>query len=376
MAWKPGRRAVILMALGVMVAGGLAGAVVRDPPQGPRIAEERPAQPVRVSPIIFAPATRTLTYTGTLRPRHELAAAFRIAGKITTRPVETGDRVVKGQLLAQLDDTDARLQVELAAAEDQAARTDQARALADVTRSRQLFAQGHLAQAALDRAVSAQAEAAARALRAERALTLARNALSYTRLVAEADGVVTATAAEAGQVVAAGAPIVRVAQIGAADVVFALPETERALLAQGGAQGRIWGEAGGPHRLILRDISPDADPVGRTYRVRMALSDPGGATFGQTVTVTVTGAGTVGAGGPVAVVPLAAVLADGAGPGVWRLRGEGVDRVAVELVAATGDLATIRGALAEGDRIISLGAHKIDPARPVRVVETHLVAGN
>lgn len=324
-----------------------------------------PAQPVRVSRIVFGPSERVATYTGTVRPRHEVAMGFRVAGKVVSRSVEVGDRVARGQELARLDDLDATLQAELAAAEDAAARVDHRRALAEVERSRRLFSEGHVAQAALDRAVSAEAEAAARMDRAGRSLALARNGLGYTRLVADADGVVTATPGEVGQVVAAGTPVVTLAQGGTVDVVFALPETDRALLVEGRAQATLWGEEGRAHPLILRDIAPDVEPVGRTYRVRMAL-EAAGADYGRTVTVTVM----AGTGAPVARVPLAAVLDDGAGPGVWRLRGDRVERVAVELAAVTGEVAAIRGDLAAGDVIVSLGAHKLDPARPVRVVET------
>jgi RND family efflux transporter MFP subunit len=277
-----------------------------------------------------------------------------------------GEAVTRGQELARLDDVDAALQTELAAAEDEAARVDHRRALAEVGRSRTLFAEGHIAQAALDRAVSAEAEAAARVERAARSLALARNGLAYTRLVADADGVVTATPGEVGQVVAAGTPVVAVAQGGSVDVVFALPETDRDLLVAGRAQATLWGDEGKAHPLILRDIAPDVDPVGRTYRVRMALEAPDAA-FGRTVTVTVT----TGAEAPVAAVPLAAVLDDGTGAAVWRVQGDRVERVAVEVVSVTGALARIRGALAEGDVIVSLGAHKVDPGRPVRVVETY-----
>lgn len=367
MARKMGRRAWVIAAFGAVTLGGLAAAgAAMLPGQGDAAAvAPHPAQPVRISRIAFAPAERVVTYTGTVRPRHEVAMGFRVAGKIVSRGVEVGDRVTRGQELARLDDADATLQAELAAAEDEAARVDHRRALAEVGRSRALFAEGHIAQAALDRAVSAEAEASARLDRAARSLTLARNGLAYTRLVADADGIVTATPAEVGQVVAAGTPVVGVAQGGSVDVVFALPETDRALLAEGRAQATLWGDEGSAHPLILRDIAPDVDPTGRTYRVRMALEAPE-ADFGRTVTVTVT----VGAGAPVAPVPLAAVLDDGQGPGVWRLRGERVERVAVEVVSVTGSVASIRGALAAGDAIVSLGAHKVDPARPVRIVET------
>lgn len=375
MARFAGRRISVVAAVGALLLGGLAAAgAVMAPQQGTPVAVEkgRPAQPVRASRIVFAPVERVVTYTGTIRPQHEVAMGFRIAGKIVERSVEVGDRVAKGQLLARLDETDARLQAELAEAEAVAARVDHARALADVGRSRTLFDEGHLAQAGLDRAVSAEAQAASRLDRAERSLALARNGLAYTELRAEADGVVTATLAEVGQVVAAGTPVLSVAAAGAVDVVFPLPEQDRPLLDHGTARGEVWGEEGADRALVLRDISPDVDPRGRTYRVRMAMDwPPGAGGFGRTVTVTVD----AGSEAAVATVPLAAVLDDGTGAAVWRIRGDRVERVAVKVTTASDTAAAIRGPLADGDLVVSLGAHKIDPARPVRIVETTATGG-
>jgi RND family efflux transporter MFP subunit len=371
------RRVKAGWAVTLLAVLGTAGYAARDsladlaltPTAKPAAITQRPAQPVRVTLVAFAPVEAEESYTGTIRPQHEMPLGFRQPGKITARLVEVGDRVAKGQVVARLDDTDAKLDLEAARAEETAAATDLARARADLVRSRVLFAAGHVAQAALDRAISAEAEAASRADRAVQARALAENRLSYTTLLAESDGVVTATPAEVGQVVGAGQPVVSVARMDALDVVFALPEQSRALPETATATAELWGADGATYALTLRDISPDVDPVGRTYRVRMALDAADAATaLGRTVTVrffTETGA-------PAAALPLAAVLNDGEGPAVWRLPQERdlVERVPVELISVDGQVALVRGRLVEGDRIVSLGAHKIDATRPVRVVET------
>lgn len=361
-------------ALAALAALGGAGYALRDRLAAPRpevavAAAERPAQPVRVTRVHLASNSLTQSYTGTIRPQHEAPLAFRLAGKLVSRLVEAGDTVAAGQVVARLDDTDARLQLATAEDERRAARTDLSRAKAEVSRSRDLFAAGHVAQAALDRATSALAEAASRADRAERAVRLAANALSYMALVAETDGIVTATEAEAGQVVAAGQPVLTLAAAGARDVVFALPEQRRGMLEGATARATLWGAEGAGYALTLRDISPDVEPVGRTYRVRMTLQGPGAdAALGRTVTVRLA----LPAGPPAATLPLAAVLNEGTGAAVWRLPAgaDRVERVAVRVAGIDGQVARVEGGLAEGDLVISLGAHKIDPARPVRVVET------
>ena len=77
----------------------------------------RPAQPVRVTQVRFAAPKATRSFTGTVRPQHETVTAFRVPGKIVARLVEVGDVVVVGQVLARLDDTDARLSLASAEAE-------------------------------------------------------------------------------------------------------------------------------------------------------------------------------------------------------------------------------------------------------------------
>jgi membrane fusion protein, multidrug efflux system len=332
----------------------------------------RAAQPVRVTVVRFAPTRSELRYTGIIRPQSAADFGFRLAGKLAARSVDVGDVVVKGDVLARLDATDLALQLDVAEAELAAAHVNHERAVADEARARALFKAGHVAQAALDRAASATAEAASRMQRAARAQELASNQVSYAELKADTDGIVTAVAGEAGQVVAAGQPVVTMAQSSARDVVFALPEQQRALLDGAEATAELWGDGGRAYRLTPRDISPDVDLAGRTYRVRMAMASPDAvAALGRTVTVRLT----LPAAPPTAPVPLAGVLNTGDGAHVWRMTksADRVERVAVEIVSVESGVVHLRGPLADGDRIVSLGAHKLDPARPVRVVETAAV---
>lgn len=356
-----------LTALGLAAFAGRAQLAGLAPAQA--VSVERPAQPVRVTPATLVTPGASRSFTGTVRPQHETSMAFRVAGKIVTRSVEVGDVVVPGQVLARLDDTDARLSLATAEAEVIAARTDLARAIAEAKRSKGLYSQGHVTKAALDGVISTAAQAQSRMDRALHQRDQAANALDYTVLVADAAGVVTAVTAEAGQVVAAGQGVVTVARTGVQDVVFALPEQMRAVMEKASATAKVWDDGAGlTFALTLRDISPDVDPVTRTYRVRMALQASDiPLDLGRTMTVTLAGE----ASAPVVYLPLAAVMNDGQGASVWRLDAKqaSVQRVPVEIAALTDGVAQVRG-LAQGDLIVSHGAQKVDPRRPVRVVET------
>jgi RND family efflux transporter MFP subunit len=325
-------------------------------------------QPVRAMTVTLVPLVAVTTYTGTIRPRHQGPLAFRVGGKVAERLVDLGDRVAAGQVIARLDETDIRLTLEAAEAEVRAATTDLTRATADETRSRELLERGFVAQAALDRATSGAAEARSRLDRAMRTRDQAQNQLAYTVLKADAEGVVTARTVEAGEVVQAGQPIVTVARTDTVEAEIALPEQRRASLDAARFTATLWGEEDTAHPLALREVSPDVDAVARTYRVRLSFDHPDGRmALGRTVTVALS------PNRPeedVVPLPLAAVLGDGAGAAVWRIAGDtGVERVAVTVVALRDAIALVRGPLAPGDRVVALGAQKIDPARPVRIVE-------
>ena len=169
---------------------------------------ERPVQIRRVS---FENADRARDFVGVVRPRYETDLGFRVAGKIVTRIVNVGDRVAIGDVVARLDPEDLRLQVQSAEAEIAAATSNLAQAAADFERYSKLKTNGWASVADFDRKKAASDEAQGRLDRARRALDLARNQLTYADLKADADGVITATLAEPGQVVAIGQAVARLA---------------------------------------------------------------------------------------------------------------------------------------------------------------------
>ena len=233
-------------------------------------------------------------FVGVVRARYETDLGFRVAGKITTRIVNVGDRVRAGDVVARLDPQDLKLQVESAEAELAAATSNLAQAAADSSATRRSKRAACAAVADYDRKKAAKDEAEGRLERAQRALDLARNQLAYAELKADADGVITATLAEPGQVVAIGQPVARLAHRGEKEAVVALPETWLARGAQvqgdGPAVGRAATAASTPR---LRELSPQADPATRTYAARFTIEHADDTVaLGMTATVTLAQAAT------------------------------------------------------------------------------------
>ena len=347
--------------LATLAAAGLAACQAETAPA------ERPSRPVQVESVVIADDAVARDFVGVVAPRTETDLGFRIGGKLVERPVGVGDRVRAGELVARLDAEDLTLQLESAEAEFAAATSSLAQASADLARYETLKEGGHATTADLDRKTLARDEASARLERATRNLDLARRQVGYAELRADVDGVVSATSAEPGQVVAVGQPVATLAHLDGKDVVVALPEDWFGDAAGAHATVSLWAEGGRVLDAHLRELSPDADAATRTYRARFAIDDADQAVaFGMTATVTLTRPGT----GPVARLPLAAVFDTGKGPSVYVVGETGhLALRPVEVAAFNAETAVVTRGVADGDRVVTLGVQKLQDGEHVRVVE-------
>jgi RND family efflux transporter MFP subunit len=339
----------------------LAGCEANTAP-GPK--SERPVQIQRVS---FESADTAREFVGVVRARYETDLGFRIAGKIVTRIVNVGDRVAIGDVVARLDPEDLRLQVQSADAELAAATSNLAQAAADFERYSKLKAGGWASAADFDRKKAASDEAQGRLDRARRALDLARNQLTYADLKADADGVITATLAEPGQVVAIGQAVARLAHRGEKEAVVALPETWLAEARKSKAIVRLWADRDRSFEARLRELSPQADAATRTYAARFTIANADDAVaFGMTATVTLTEA----TDAKVAKLPLSAILNRGAGPSVYVVDASGtLIRRPVTVASFAEDAALVTDGIADGDQVVTLGVQKLEAGLKVRTVE-------
>lgn len=211
-------------------------------------------------------------FAGEIRARQESALSFRVGGSLVRRAVDVGDRVKRGQVLAELDPGDLQLQAQAMRAQLSAAQGELARAAADRARYAKLAQQQLVSASTLDAQDAAYAAAAGqvRAIRAQ--LDVARNEAGYARLRAPRDGVIATREAEAGQVVAPGQTIFTLAGDAGREVAIALPESRihdfnvgQPVLVE------LWNAPGARIPGTIREISPAADPQARTYAARVTL---------------------------------------------------------------------------------------------------------
>jgi RND family efflux transporter MFP subunit len=326
-------------------------------------------RPVQVQAVSFDSETMSRDFVGVVRARYESDLSFRVAGKVIARSVNVGDHVRAGDVIAELDPQDLQLQAQSAEAEFTAATSNLAQAAADLKRFTKLKERGFASNADFDRKKAANDEAEGRMERARHSLDLARNQLAYAKLEADADGVITATLAEPGQVVAIGQGVVRLARDGAKEALVALPETWLDEARKSKATVRLWTDRDKSFAAHLRELSPQADAATRTYAARFDIEDADNSVaFGMTTTVTLSRASDERA----ARLPLSAILNRGKGPAVFLVdASDTLELRPVTVASFTEDAAVVTSGISDGDKIVTLGVQKLEAGARVRVVEAN-----
>lgn len=311
-------------------------------------------RPVKVVEIANAGSTRQLDYSGAVRARTEMNLGFRLAGKITERLVNIGDKVKPGDVLARIDPTDYQLAVTGAEANIEAVEKQvQTASLAD-KRAEQLFSKQFASQAQRDQASLAYKQAVSQRDAAISTLQQAQNQVAYTELRADRRGIVTAINADTGQVVAAGTPVVAAAVDGEKEVQIAVPELEIAQFQPGKAvKVSFWSD----DRLVLdgkvREVAGSADQQSRTFSVRVSLPDDRRVLLGMTATIEAT----VDNARNFVSIPLSALAKQGDKQIVWVVKAgdETVHARDIKVASFVDDGVQIADGLKPGDVVVAAG---------------------
>lgn len=353
-----------LAAAGLLAAAFLLGGCDRAQ------TDAEPIRPVLSQVVAIGPYWRDANYSGDVRARHQTALGFRISGKIIERLAEVGDTVQAGQLLARLDPEDYRLRLMNAQAGLAAAQAEKNKAEADLKRYSILLRKKLISEADYTDYRNAYEVAKARLDQAQAELAVTRNQAEYTALRADRGGVITAVEAETDQVVGVGQTVMRMALAEEKEVVIAVPEKRLEELSRADdIHITLWADPDAAYRGKIREISPGADPVTRTYKVKVAILEPGARVqLGMTATVDVRQR----LEGKVAQLPLSAVFQKDGKPAVWLVSPETgeVGLVPVAVAEYRHDVVLIRSGLRDGQRVVTAGVHKLHPGQKVRLLDT------
>ena len=331
--------------------------------------EEKPAagaaaRPARV--VVVAPHKLAFVAQGARRiqSRYVGQVGFEVGGRLTSREVDVGAVVKKGQKLAQLSAVDYQNKVTAAEADLVAAKAAVAQAAPQEERYRILLAKQITTRPIYENALKAMQSAEAQVQSAEANLRIAMNQLSYAELRAPDDGVVTATNADPGQVVAAGQKVVEISRSSEREAVFAVA-SEHVARAKLGMPVKVWVQ-GRPDTTVIgsvRQISPEADSTTGTYEVKVALTSPPSEMRLGAVVV-----GRAESEGPEVIsVPSNALLQSGDGPQVWVVaENSTVHRRTVELLEFGADSVVVSRGLSAGEKVVIAGVNSLAEGQPVK----------
>jgi multidrug efflux pump subunit AcrA (membrane-fusion protein) len=300
--------------------------------------EQEPVRPARVVKVVLGTFVSKANYSGEVRARYETALAFRVGGKIAKRLVDVGSVVKQGQVLAELDTADLRLAESANRSEVAAAEADYWLAKRNLARYEDMLAKKFISPTEYERHKNQYDTAHAR--------------LNQVRM----------------QVVAAAQPVMHLAQLQEKDVVVSVPENRLAdLKAAGEIQISLWAEPGKFYHGKVREISPSADPVTRTYTVKVTVTDNAEAMqLGMTANVLLGGELSQRA----VELPLTALYQQNGKQAVWLVdAASGKVRLAPIQVGEYRETTfTVLAGLNNGDLVVSAGVHKLVPNQRVRIV--------
>ena len=334
----------------------------------PAVTEE-PVRAVKVITVGTQAMQSGSEYAGEVRARVESRLGFRVGGKIVRRQAELGQRVKVGDVLAQLDAQDLKLASEAARAQLNAASTNRDLAAADFKRFKDLRDQNFISAAELERREASLKAAQAQVDQAQAQFSGQGNQAAYAALVADTAGVVTAVEAEVGQVVGAGTPVVRIAQDGPRDVVFSVPEDKILKIKIGSEVSiRTWANPT-VFKGSVREVAASADPVTRTFSVKVTMQAKEALPLGVTVSVTPQ---SLDRSGPAVIkLPTSAFHHDGKNAAVWVLDPAQmtVKLQPVVIATADGNDVVVSQGLQPGMKVVAAGVHVLSPGQKVTVYQ-------
>jgi RND family efflux transporter MFP subunit len=314
-------------------------------------AEGSDLRPVRVETVTGGETTDQIRLAGTTRAARRAELGFTLAARLATRPVEIGDRVEAGQLLAAIDDREVQLASRAAEAAAAELEIRVAQARRDLDRVQQLVDARAATTEELERTQASTAALEAALAAAAARFDETRRLVEESVLRAPFAGTVTEAAVEPGEWVTPGTTVVEIAGNGVVEVVIEAPET---------IYHRI--TVGQPVAIELPFV--DIVTSGRISTVAAAASGPGEL---FPVEITVDEHVDIVAGltadvvlelpsGPELTVPLRAVINPGSStPTVFRIADGVAEEVAVELGRVRGDRIAVEARLAADDLIAVTG---------------------
>lgn len=312
-------------------------------------------RPVRTLEVKPAENSLYKEFTAVVDASQKVDLAFKVSGRIIEMPINSGDEVREGQLVARLDDTDIKIQLD-------EAQSSYDKALSDFERAKDLIKTNSISQADFDQLKAQFSSAKAQ-------LENAQNRLEYTHLYASFDGIIAERYVENFQETNAQTPIVALHDLNNINFKVDVPESILINVAPNAIPPKVTAYFESiPDRtfdLTYKEISTQADAVTKTYQVVFTMPSPKSYTLlpGMSARVRVERSAELGASANF-YLPAHAVLMDAEGNYVYTVSrsGEGqgtIKRQAVSIGEITSWGIEIYSGIDVGQHVVTAGMSKV-----------------
>jgi RND family efflux transporter MFP subunit len=295
--------------LGICLAGTLLAACEE---QNTAVPQPQHVRAVAATRAQYQPGAEI---TGEVKARIQTELSFRVSGRVIERRADVGSRVRAGEILARLNDTEQQADVSVARAALESAKAVARQKTLAFERAQNLLRSQVIAQQVFDAAKKELLSAHAALETAEAALATAQDAVSYTIVKADADGIITARGLEVGQVVSAAQSVFTLAHDGPRDAVFDVFE---AFFLDGRPSEDV---AVSPLtdqtrevRANIREMSPVIDTGAGTIRIKATLPADAGWPLGTALVGRIQSSPRLGI-----LLPYNAIASDHGDPAVWLI---------------------------------------------------------
>lgn len=357
--WLAGAFAAWVFLIAVLAPGSVAA--------GP--SEKRggqPPAPVKASPVIERMVVTRVMLVGTAEPWSETIVASEEPGLVRKMLVDAGDKVRKNQTLCIQDASQLRLKIEAARAVVAESAANQTRAEREWERLKRLYSIKSVSKKAYEDAQFEAEAAVKRVARLQVDLYTLLDQVKKKVIYAPVSGTVVERHTLAGQWLGKGGPVVTLTVMNPIRVMVPVPERYVSRINKGDPAEVIFDALQGrTFKGVIDAIIPKADRAGRTFPVRIEISNPNG-----TIKTGMLGRATLAVGNPrkALLVPKDALVLSGTGKSVYVINDQTAHIVQVKTGPTHGALIEVEGKLKAGQKVATRGNERLRPGQSVKVV--------
>ena len=309
-----------------------------------------------------------IEFPAQISPSQKTVLAFKYAGKIKSINFESGDFVKKGQVIAIIDDTDYKVNLDAFSKKYEAAKAVAQNAEQQFARAETLYKGDALAKKDYDNALMQRNVAISTFKEASAGLQNARNTLNDTKIVAPYDGYIDKKVVDVGTVVPEGAPVVSFISNEITDI--SVNASVRDIEYIKNAENINFKDSTSDkiYNLKIKSIAQNPDSINLTYPVVFTfseLSENDKFLSGQTGTVTIV---VKNKGKEEILIPINAVFED-KGSNVYLFKDGKAIKTPIELgeLRETDKISVVKG-LKTGDKVIVAGISKLADGDKVKLL--------